>query len=135
MLGVVVSWDPEDSCLQKHVKDLELNQVTDTTRLSQTCGGSILGQHSNMLAGSQVLQGTKSQLEFAKGHPTLRDGEGDYLLLLLYYMSFSIAISMLFWLIYVCIAHAPDPRRVAKQGNVSQPCVLATLTIAFCTEP
>lgn len=52
--------DLEDSCLQKHMMDLELNQVTDTMGLSQACGGGILGQHSNMLAGTQALQGTKS---------------------------------------------------------------------------
>ena len=88
-----------------------------------------------MLAGTQALQGTKSQLEFAKGHPTLRGGERDYLLLLRYRIYSSIAISLLFWPIYVCIAHAPDPWRGAKQDDVSQPRLPATIAIAFCTEP
>lgn len=85
---------------------------------------AFLGQHSNTWAATQDLQGTKSLLEFAKGHLTLEDEERDYLLLLPYCIYFSIAIRLLFWLIYICIAHAPDPWRGVEQGNVSQPPLL-----------
>lgn len=113
--------DPEDPSLQKHMKDLELNQVTDITGLSQTHSGGILGQHSNMLAGTQALQGTKISTGICQGTShSRRWGEGLFIsapiLHVFQYSNYPIVVANL----CMCCS-CPDPRRGAPRGNVSQP--------------